>query len=201
MNMRDKAIVSDLERFRCLSRNDVADLHFSALKNPGKEANAVLKRLLRDGEIGVSKDRREYIYFPYKSIKKDSSKIGHFLAIANFYREIRRHEEPYKFNVEPKLGLKGLPEPDVFAIWKKTPFFVEVQNSTFTHTVMQAKLKRYEAYYNTGLWEKESWQPPQGKKQFPIIWIVGKGEYKTDSVPFRVLQGDVETVLSLYKKP
>lgn len=47
MNARDKAIVSDLVRFRCLSRDDIAELHFSNIKNPITQANMVLKRLRR----------------------------------------------------------------------------------------------------------------------------------------------------------
>lgn len=198
MNARDKAIISDLERFRCLTRDDIADLHFPNVKNAINETNKVLLRLRREGIIVVSKERRKYLYFPDKSIKKDSQKIGHFLAIAEFYRELRKHEAPTRFDVEPKLGGKGFPEPDVFMAWKRTAFYVEIQNSTFSHTVMQAKLKRYEAYYNSGVWQREPWQGE--KKLFPFVWIVGKGNYKTDGFPYRILQGDVDQILSLYKK-
>ncbi|WP_424766282.1 replication-relaxation family protein [Paenibacillus sp. sgz302251] len=200
MNARDVAIVKDLERFRCLSRDDIAELHFTNVKNAINEANKVLLRLRRDGVIGVSKERRKYIYFPDRSIKKDSSKIGHFLAIAEFYREIRKHEAPTMFEVEPKLGSKGLPEPDVFTTWKRTPFFVEIQNSRFSSSVMQAKMKRYEAYYASGIWEQASWQPPQGKKLFPFVWIIGEGRYDVGKPSFKVLQGTVEQIISMYKK-
>jgi len=198
LNARDKAIISDLERFRCLTRDDIADLHFPNVKNAINETNKVLLRLRREGIIGVSKERRKYLYFPDKSIKKDSQKIGHFLAIAEFYRELRKHEAPTRFDVEPKLGGKPFPEPDIFMAWKRTAFYIEIQNSTFTHTVMQAKLKRYEAYYNSGVWTKEPWQTD--KPRFPFVWIVGKGNYKTDGFPYRILQGDVDQILSLYKK-
>lgn len=201
MIARDKAIIDDLERFRCLTRDDIADLHFSSVKNPINEANKVLLRLRRMGHIGVSKEQRKYLYFPDKSIKKDSSKIGHFLAIAAFYREIRTHESPYRFEVEPKLGGKGLPEPDVFMIWKKTAFYVEVQNSIFSAKVMQAKLMRYESFYASGEWQRAEWQP-KDKKVFPVVWIVGKGKYESKGVSYRVLQGSVDDILSLFhKKP
>lgn len=199
MNQRDKAIVENLERFRCLTRDDIAELHFDNVKNPINEANKVLLRLRREGVIGVSKEQRKYLYFPDKSIKKDSSKLGHFLAIAAFYREVRKHEQPYMFEVEPKLGAKGLPEPDIFMIWKKTAFYVEIQNSTFSAKVMQAKLSRYEAYYNGGEWQKEAWQHKE-KKSFPFVWIVGKGQYDTKGASFRTLQGDVDKILSMYQR-
>lgn len=199
MNARDKAIVTDLERFRCLTRDDIAELHFQNVKNPINETNKVLLRLRRDGVIGVSKERRKFLYFPDQSIKKDSSKIGHFLAIAEFYREIRKHETPHTFEVEPKLGGKGLPEPDVFLRWKSTPFFVEIQNSRFSTAVMQTKMKRYESYYESGMWERLSWQP-QGKKFFPVVWIIGEGRYDVGKTSFRVIQANVDQIISMYQK-
>ena len=193
MNARDKAIVKDLERFRCLTRDDVAELHFSNVKNPVTQANMVLKRLRRDDVIACATDRRKYIYFPVPGIKKDSAKIGHFLAIVGFYKQIRKAEAPRVFEVEPKVGGKGRPEPDVFTIWKGAPWFVEIQRSQFSDKVMQEKMNRYEQYYLSGEWEQEPWQPA-GKKLFPYVWIIGAGagKYKTEGRPFRVFQDRVE---------
>ena len=33
MKNRDKAIIKDLQRFRCMSRDDIIDLHFQGLKS------------------------------------------------------------------------------------------------------------------------------------------------------------------------
>lgn len=197
MNARDKAIVKDLERFRCLTRDDVAELHFSSVKNPVTQANMVLKRLRRDDVIACATDRRKYIYFPVPGIKKDSAKIGHFLAIVEFYKQIRKVEEPRVFEVEPKVGGKGRPEPDVFTIWKGAPWYVEIQKSQFSDKVMQEKMNRYEQYYLSGEWEQESWQPA-GKKLFPYVWIIGAGggKYKVDRRSFRVFQNSVEGMIS-----
>jgi len=194
------AIVKDLERFRCLTRDDVAELHFSNVKNPITQANMVLKRLRRDDIITCTTDRRKYIYFPVPGIKKDSAKIGHFLAIVNFYKEIRKVEEPRVFNVEPKTGGKGRPEPDVFTIWKGAPWFVEIQRSQFSDRVMQEKMNRYEQYYLSGEWEQEPWQPA-AKKVFPYIWIIGSGtgNYRTDGRLFRVFQSPVDEMLKRIK--
>ncbi|MBB3132150.1 hypothetical protein FHS19_006877 [Paenibacillus rhizosphaerae] len=192
---RDKAILADLERFRCLSRDDIAELHFSRTKHPVTHANMVLKRLRRDGLVKCSTDRRKYIYFPAeRTIKTDSQKANHFLAIAEFYRQLRRVEQPRLFQVEPKLGGKGLPEPDIFMIWKGVPWYVEIQRTHFTQKVMNEKLKRYEAYYVGGEWEKESWQPA-AKKLFPYLWIVGVGRYKVDGRPYRIFQSTVEEMV------
>lgn len=188
MNARDKAILSDLQRFRCLSRDDIAELHFSHTKHPVTQANIVLKRLRREGVIKFSAERRKYIYFPAeRAIKEDSQKINHFLAIADFYRQLNRIEAPRLFQVEPKLGGKGLPEPDVFAIWKGAPWFVEIQRTRYTAKVMAVKMNRYDQYHVNGDWERASWQPP-GKKIFPYVWIIGAVDYKVGIRPFKVLQ-------------
>jgi hypothetical protein len=186
MNARDKAIVKDLTRFRCMTRDDVAELHFSGVKHPTTQANMVLKRLRRDGHIEVSKDRRQYVYFPSPStVKKDSSKLNHFLYIVDFYKQIAKVELPRIFEVEPKYG-KGNPEPDVFMIWQRTPFFVEIQRSVYSDKMMQEKLQRYERYYYSEAWKLEAWQP-EDKKVFPRLWIVTETQYNIEA-PFKVAQ-------------
>ncbi|MGG4035035.1 replication-relaxation family protein [Paenibacillus cisolokensis] len=195
MIARDRAIISDLERFRCLTRDDVAELHFAGLRDPVKAANAALLRLRRDGRIAVSRARRKYIYFPVPGIKKDSAKIDHFLAIVDFYRQLRRIEEPRRFEVEPKYG-KGRPEPDVFTIWKGVPWFVEIQRTVYSDKVMSQKLDRYEAYFHSGEWEREPWQPRE-KKYFPYVWILGAVNYRVHGRSFRILQTKVEDVCKM----
>jgi hypothetical protein len=200
MNTRDKAILDDLRRFRCLTRDDIAELHFSHTKHPVTHTNTVLKRLRRDGLIKCSTERIKYVYFPGESkMKTDSQKMNHFLAIAQFFREIRAHEQPRIFEVEPKIGPQGFAEPDIFTIWKGMAFFVEVQRTVYTDKVMQLKLDRYESFYNSGAWQRESWQPPE-KKIFPNIWIIGEGNYKVVNRPFRVLQDDIPGLIAKIPK-
>lgn len=199
MNTRDKAIVEDIEKFRCLTRDDIADLHFSHTKHPITQTNMVLKRLRRDGLLKCSTERRKYVYFPYGTkIKPESQKINHFLSIAQFYKDLRSNEEPRVFEVEPKYG-KGMPEPDAFMIWKGNAWFLEVQRTMYTAKVMRQKLDRYEHYFNSGEWEREAWQPPH-KKIFPLIWITGEGNYDVSGRPFRVYQSDVPGMLARMRK-
>ncbi|WP_127532721.1 hypothetical protein [Paenibacillus kobensis] len=186
MNERDKAIVKDLTRFRAMTRDDVAELHFGGVKHPTTQANMVLKRLRRDGHIEVSKERRQYIYFPSpSSIKKDSAKLGHFLEIVDFYKQVAKVEEPRIFVVEPKYG-KGNPEPDVFMIWQRTPFYVEIQRSVYSDKMMRDKLQRYEQYFHSEEWKFEAWQPDE-KKVFPRLWIITETRYNIEA-PFKVVQ-------------
>jgi hypothetical protein len=196
MTPRDKAIISDLERFRCLTRDDIAEIHFSHSKKPEREANSVLLRLRRMCEIAVSKERRQYVYFPVKSIKRDSVKIPHFLAIAEFYRQARKVYDPKVFLVEPKVGGKGSPEPDIFMEWNRIPFFVEVQRKVYSKREWAEKMERYEKYYHSDVWKESEFH--RGGK-FPYVWIIGKGTKLDQS--FKILQGSVEDIAKKFSTP
>lgn len=180
MKKRDLAIIDDLNRFRCMTRDDIIELHFKGLKQPVTCCNAVLKRLRRDGHIEVSKERHPYIYFPSPAgIKKDSTKIPHFLKIVEFYRQTNMYHSPRTFIVEPKYG-KGYMEPDAFMIWKGSPFFLEIQRSVYSEKVMNEKVQRYESYFISNEWEQEPWQP-NNKKVFPAVIMITDTRYKLES--------------------
>jgi hypothetical protein len=199
MKKRDLAIIKDLERFRCMTRDHIIDLHFKGLKNPVTCANTVLKRLRRDGCIEVSKERQPYIYFPSPvPIKKDSTKIPHFLKIVDFYKSVVMSSIPESFIVEPKYG-KGFMEPDGFMIWKRAPFFIEIQRSVYSEKVMNEKVKRYEAYFLSNEWQQEPWQP-EHKKVFPVVILITDTRYKIDSPYVKFVQvQDIDQLLKLYE--
>src|SRR5690625_3644107 len=140
MNKRDLKIINDLESFRVLSRDDIIDLYFSHLKNPINSANNVLKRLVRDKHIKVSKSFSPYVYFPYHSVmKSDSTKIPHFLKLVEVYKQLKPHK-PQTFIIEPKFS-KGLAEPDILCKIKNATFFIEVQRNQYSQKVMDKKIR------------------------------------------------------------
>jgi hypothetical protein len=192
LSSRDKAIIRDLNRFRAMSLDDIAEIHFSHLKRPKNSANNVLKRLFRDGKIKRSTAFQPYVYFgPDVNLKENSAKIGHFLAIVQVYKDILRHGDVETFLVEPKYGQKGMIEPDIFCMfvseYGKSPFFIEVQNSVYSENTMREKLKRYVALYESGIIHREPWQ--DSKPVFPYVLILTESRYALDeSYPFRVLQ-------------
>lgn len=187
MRERDMSILNDLERFRVMSRDDIVDLYFSNLKNPVTNANTVLKRLVRDGQIEVSKSFRPYVYFPAgSSMKKNSTKIPHFLKIVEIYKQITEYAMPRMFVVEPKYK-KGLAEPDVFTIFKGSPFFIEIQRNVYSQKVMDKKIQRYEALFHSGELIGESWQHAENKV-FPFIIMISDTRYEIDSDVIRVFQ-------------
>lgn len=187
MRKRDKAILDDLIRFRCLSRDDIMELHFSNLKYPVPAVNNVLKRLRLQGHIVANTKQQPYIYFANPSpIKTDSQKIPHFLAIVDFYKQLCKIAPPSTFTIEPKYG-KGFMEPDVFMIWRGSPFFVEIQKSLYSKKVMGAKMERYEDYYSSNEWKAETWQP-KGKVYLPFIWFITDTRYDVSSSNYKIFQ-------------
>ncbi|QPC47090.1 replication-relaxation family protein [Mangrovibacillus cuniculi] len=200
MTTRDQAIINDLIKLGCMSRNDVAAIHFGELKDPVRSANSVLKRLVRDGKIKRSRDFVPYVYFPIDSkIKADSTKIPHFLEIVSVYKEMVRIQKPKVFLVEPKYGDKGdYMEPDVFAIWRGTPVFIEVQRTRVTEQTIKEKLERYEAFYESELWKDEAWQPKE-KPIFPSVVLLCENKYgvKSDLLHFF----EARTISDVIRKP
>jgi hypothetical protein len=197
LSQRDKALIADINRFRVMDRDSIAELHFGHLKRPVNSANSVLKRLVNEGHIRRStKFGVPYLYLSKEtSLKENSAKIGHFLAILNVYKDILQHGTLDSFIVEPKYGGKGVVEPDVFCIFKKhgmtgkTPFFIEVQQTIYSQKAMMQKLKRYEEFYHSGLIAQEYWQPTDRPPVFPIVIIISEHRYAIDGgYPFRVFQ-------------
>ncbi|OSX90357.1 hypothetical protein BTJ45_03571 [Bacillus mycoides] len=156
MRNRDKAILSNLKRFRCMSRDDIIDLHFQGLNNAVTCCNTVMKRLRRDGHVDANISQQPFIYFPQPStLRKTSQKIPHFLGIVDVYKQLIHYEKPKLFKVEPKYG-RDYMEPDAFAIWNRSPFFIEVQKSVYSKKIMQDKINRYELYFHSQEWYNES---------------------------------------------
>ena len=187
MKNRDKAILSNLKRFRCMSRDDIIDLHFQGLKNAVTCCNTVMKRLRRDGHVDANITQQPFIYFPQPcALRKTSQKIPHFLGIVEVYKQLIQYEKPKLFRVEPKYG-KDYMEPDAFTIWRRSPFFIEVQKSVYSKKIMQDKINRYELYFHSQEWHNESWQP-KDSKFFPSILIITDKKYDVTSSNLRIFQ-------------
>ncbi|MGE6720188.1 hypothetical protein ACQKGD_22935 [Peribacillus frigoritolerans] len=179
---RDKAIIKDLNKFRVMDRDSIAELHFSNLKNPRYAANNVLLRLLREGKIQRSTAFVPYCYFgPDVHMKQNSVKIGHFLAIVNVYKEMKQLGDLHSFLVEPKYGKKGEgAEPDIYCSFRKTLFFIEVQKTVYSEKQMNDKLARYVDLYNSGVVSDN-----------PHVLILSNQRYAIDGdYPFKIFQAE-----------
>lgn len=179
---RDRAIIKDLNKFRVMDRDSVAELYFGDKKNPQHSANNVLLRLLRDGLIQRSTAFVPYVYFgPETQIKKNSQKIGHFLAIVETYKEVKKHGTIETFLVEPKYGNKGTAEPDIYLKFRNTGFFIEVQKSIYSEKQMKEKMDRYADFHSSGIMSDP----------FPHVLILGEQRYALDGdYPFKIFQAE-----------
>jgi hypothetical protein len=185
LTTRDKAIIKDLNRFRVMDRDSIAEIHFSNVKNPERAANNVLLRLTRDNHIQRSKSFVPFVYFGSEvNMKQNSAKIGHFLAILNTYKEMRNLGKLTSFLVEPKYGAKGLVEPDIFCEFRDTHFFIEVQRTIYSEKQMTEKLSRYIELYHSGIMGKP----------FPHLLILSEQKYALEGdYPFKVFQDQTFT--------
>ncbi|MEM5663046.1 hypothetical protein AAHB94_00805 [Bacillus toyonensis] len=131
MNKRDKLIVEDINKFRVLSRDQIIDLYFSHLKNPISTCNLVLKRLQDRGYIKACKDFRPYLYVSADSkIKENSQKAFHFLKIVDVYIQLKKYDRKVSHVlIEPKIGTKGTVEPDLFCVFRNTPFLLKCKEA------------------------------------------------------------------------
>lgn len=131
-------------------------------------------------------NQRKYLYFPNPtSLTKDGNKVKHFLAIADVYVDLLKVEPPRVIDIEPKFG-KGNPEPDIFMVWQRAPFFVEIQRSYYNAKKYEDKFERYEKYFYSDEWKNLSWQPKE-RKIFPTVWIIGEQKFNWEA-PFKVIQ-------------
>jgi hypothetical protein len=193
LSKRDKAVIEDLNRFRVMDRDSISELHFSNMKNPKDSCNHVLLRLLRDGHIQRSQSFVPYVYFgPNVKVKHNSAKIGHFLSILEVYKEmLRSRKNLTEFTVEPKYGSKGTVEPDIFCIYRNTPFFIEVQRTLYSEKQMNEKMKRYEDLYHSGI-----------MKPFPHVFILSEQRYSIDiDLPFKLFQAQSFTQFNQSLRP
>lgn len=183
MRLRDKNIINALHKFKCMTRDQIAELYFGHTKYRIEGANKVLKRLRRDGYIQALTDTTgPYIYFPAPStIRLTSQKAAHYLAIVDFYRQILMYGYPKLFRVEPKIDQKGAPEPDAFMIWKGAPWFVEIQRSIYSERQIKEKIKRYEQYFLSDNWKEK-------RRVFGHVWIITTKRYDVCSDLFHIFQ-------------
>jgi len=199
MKKRDLEIISTLQQFRAMTRDQVAELFFGHTKKKALNANDVLKRLRDRGYIEADTNRQPYVYFPKPSrIKASGQKVNHFLKITEFYLQLRAHGEKdlKHFAVESQFPNVDV-RPDVCMFWRGSAFFVEVQNTQYTAKVMQQKIARYEAFARSELWRECL---PFRVKRFPTVWIIADHRYNVTSEYVRIIQTkDVAQLIAMTK--
>ncbi|MEB2278039.1 hypothetical protein LAV82_29020 [Bacillus sp. ILBB4] len=200
LSQRDKAIIAFINQFRAVDRDSLVDLFFKQLKSPINACNSVMVRLYRLGLIERTQQYSPTVYLPVDAkIKKNSQKILHFLSILDVYKQMYTYSVPKHVIVEDKpTGRKGGIEPDLFCIFKGSPFWIEIQRNQYTEQKMQAKVNFYEEFFFSDEWRSLHWQPEDRPALFPSVILITPVRYAVSSEHIRIIQ--VASIHELMKK-
>lgn len=200
LSQRDKDIIGFIDRFRAVDRDSLVELFFKQLKSPVNACNSVMVRLYRLGLIERTQQYSPTVYLPVDAkIKKNSQKILHFLSILEIYKQMCTYGMPKQVIIEDKpTGRKGGIEPDLFCIFKGSPFWFEIQRNQYSEQKMQAKINLYEEFFFSDEWKTLHWQPEGRAAVFPSILLITPVRYVVSSDYIRIIQ--VASIQELIEK-
>ncbi|WP_374989545.1 hypothetical protein Q5794_30090 (plasmid) [Priestia megaterium] len=201
LSQRDKDIIGFINQFRAVDRDSLVELFFKQLKSPVNACNSVMVRLYRLGLIERTQQYSPTVYLPVDAkIKKNSQKILHFLSILDIYKQMCAYSIPKHVIVEDKpTGRKGGIEPDLFCIFKGSPFWIEIQRNQYSEQKMQAKISLYEEFFFSDEWKALQWQPEDGAV-FPSVILITPIRYALSSEHIRIIQvASIHELMEKYK--
>ncbi|PGX39107.1 hypothetical protein COE67_17985 [Priestia megaterium] len=200
LSQRDKDIIAFINQFRAVDRDSLVDLFFKQLKSPVNACNSVMVRLYRLGLIERTQQYSPTVYLPVDAkIKKNSQKILHFLSILDVYKQMCTYSTPKQVIVEDKpTGRKGGIEPDLFCIFKGSPFWIEIQRNQYSEQKMQDKINLYEEFFFSDEWKTLQWQPEDRVAIFPSVILITHIRYAATSDHIRIIQ--VASIYELMEK-
>jgi hypothetical protein len=202
LSQRDKDIIAFINQFRAVDRDSLVDLFFKQLKSPVNACNSVMIRLYRLGVIERTQQYSPTVYLPIDAkIKKNSQKILHFLSILDVYKQMCTYSPPKKVIVEDKpTGRKGGIEPDLFCVFKGSPFWIEIQRNQYSEQKMQAKINLYEELFFSDEWKSLHWQPEDQLPLFPSVILITPVRYAVTSDHIRIMQvASIHGLMEKYK--
>jgi hypothetical protein len=202
LSQRDKDIIAFIDQFRAVDRDSLVELFFKQLKSPVNACNSVMVRLYRLGLIERTQQYSKTVYLPVDAkIKKNSQKILHFLSILDVYKQMCTYSTPKQVIVEDKpTGRKGGIEPDLFCIFKGSPFWIEIQRNQYSEQKMQDKINLYEEFFFSDEWKALHWQPEDRIAIFPSVILITPIRYAIHSDHLRLIQvGSIHELMEKYK--
>jgi hypothetical protein len=202
LSQRDKDIIGFINQFRAVDRDSLVELFFKQLKSPVNACNSVMVRLYRLGLIERTQQYSPTVYLPMDAkIKKNSQKILHFLSILDVYKQMCSYSMPKSVIVEDKpTGRKGGIEPDLFCIFKGSPFWIEIQRNQYSEQKMQAKVNLYEEFFFSDEWNDLHWQPKGRSPIFPSVILITSVRYAVSSEHIRIVQvASIHELMEKYK--
>ncbi|MED4115248.1 hypothetical protein P4661_20350 [Priestia megaterium] len=108
---------------------------------------------------------------------------------------------PKQVIVEDKpTGRKGGIEPDLFCIFKGSPFWIEIQRNQYSEQKMQDKIHLYEEFFFSDEWKALQWQPEDRAAIFPSVILITPIQYTVSSDYFRLIQvASIHELMEKYK--
>jgi hypothetical protein len=202
LSQRDKDIIGFINQFRAVDRDSLVELFFKQLKLPINACNSVMVRLYRLGLVERTQQYSPTVYLPVDAkIKKNSQKILHFLSILDVYKQMWSYGSPKQVIVEDKpTGRKGGIEPDLFCIFKGSPFWIEIQRTQYSEQKMQDKIYLYEEFFFSDEWKALHWQPEDRAPIFPSVILISPVRYAVSSNHIRIIQvASIHELMEKYK--
>ncbi|GAB1792802.1 hypothetical protein [Priestia megaterium] len=202
LSQRDKDIIGFINQFRAVDRDSLVELFFKQLKSPVNACNSVMVRLYRLGIIERTQQYSPTVYLPVDAkIKKNSQKILHFLSILDVYKQMYSYSIPKSVIVEDKpTGRKGGIEPDLFCIFKGSPFWIEIQRNHYSEQKMQGKISLYEEFFFSDEWKTLQWQPEDRAAIFPSVILITPVRYAVSSEYIRIIQvASIDELMEKYR--
>ncbi|KQU25102.1 hypothetical protein ASG61_19115 [Bacillus sp. Leaf75] len=202
LSQRDKDIIGFINQFRAVDRDSLVELFFKQLKSPINACNSVMVRLYRLGLIERTQQYSPTVYLPVDAkIKKNSQKILHFLSILDVYKQMCSYSMPKSIIVEDKpTRRKGGIEPDLFCIFKGSPFWIKIQRNQYSEQKIQAKINLYEEFFFSDEWKTLQWQPEDRAAIFPSVILITPVRYAVSSDCIRIIQvGSIHELMEKYK--
>ncbi|MBA9043177.1 hypothetical protein HNP21_006368 [Bacillus aryabhattai] len=202
LSQRDKDIIGFINQFRAVDRDSLVELFFKQLKSPINACNSVMVRLYRLGLIERTQQYSPTVYLPVDAkVKKNSQKILHFLSILDVYKQMCSYSMPKSIIVEDKpTRRKGGIEPDLFCIFKGSPFWIEIQRNQYSEQKIQAKINLYEEFFFSDEWKTLQWQPENRAAIFPSVILITPVRYAVSSDCIRIIQvGSIHELMEKYK--
>ncbi|QTL52627.1 hypothetical protein [Priestia aryabhattai] len=202
LSQRDKDIIGFINQFRAVDRDSLVELFFKQLKSPINACNSVMVRLYRLGLIERTQQYSPTVYLPVDAkIKKNSQKILHFLSILDVYKQMCSYSMPKSIIVEDKpTRRKGGIEPDLFCIFKGSPFWIEIQRNQYSEQKIQAKINLYEEFFFSDEWKTLQWQPEDRAAIFPSVILITPVRYAVSSDHIRIIQvASIDKLMEKYK--
>ncbi|WP_426629880.1 hypothetical protein [Priestia megaterium] len=111
------------------------------------------------------------------------------------------YSAPKQVIVEDKpTGRKGGIEPDLFCIFKGSPFWIEIQRTQYSEQKMQAKINLYEEFFFSDEWKALHWQPEGRSSIFPSVILITPVRYAVSSEHIRIIQvASIHELMEKYK--